>query len=163
MFSENLHSWQEFYTTTGRTGRAKYQLCSAEATVSQQLLRIATKLSMTSDPPTLQWILNGERPCPWNIKTHFQTHNFFTHIVGSLCKHSKFLILDTQGITSCTVYTWRGLCSQMTQTSIFISQHTVAWTKQQMCWASKHKVGTVALSMWQHGFMFHLFLYVGGK
>ena len=27
MFSENLHSWQDFYTTTGRTGRAKYQLC----------------------------------------------------------------------------------------------------------------------------------------
>ena len=27
MFSENLHSWQEFYTITGRTGRAKYQLC----------------------------------------------------------------------------------------------------------------------------------------
>ena len=26
MFSENLHGWQEFYTTTGRTGRAKYQL-----------------------------------------------------------------------------------------------------------------------------------------
>ena len=26
MFSENLHDWQEFYTTTGHTGRAKYQL-----------------------------------------------------------------------------------------------------------------------------------------
>ena len=26
MFSENFHGWQEFYTTTGRTGRAKYQL-----------------------------------------------------------------------------------------------------------------------------------------
>ena len=29
IFSENLHSWQEFYTTAGRTGRAKYQLCAA--------------------------------------------------------------------------------------------------------------------------------------
>ena len=29
MFSENLHSWQEFCTTFGRTGRAKYQLCAA--------------------------------------------------------------------------------------------------------------------------------------
>ena len=28
MFSENLHGWQESYTTTGRTGRAKYQLCN---------------------------------------------------------------------------------------------------------------------------------------
>ena len=26
MFSENLHSWQEFYTTTGGTGCALYQL-----------------------------------------------------------------------------------------------------------------------------------------
>ena len=25
-FLENLHHWQEFYTTAGRTGRAKYQL-----------------------------------------------------------------------------------------------------------------------------------------
>ena len=27
-FLENLHHWQEFYTTAGRTGRAKYQLWS---------------------------------------------------------------------------------------------------------------------------------------
>ena len=26
-FLTNLHGWQEFYTTAGRTGRAKYQLC----------------------------------------------------------------------------------------------------------------------------------------
>ena len=26
-FLKNLHGWQEFYTTAGRTGRAKYQLC----------------------------------------------------------------------------------------------------------------------------------------
>ena len=26
-FLKNLHSWQEFYMTAGRTGRAKYQLC----------------------------------------------------------------------------------------------------------------------------------------
>ena len=26
-FVKNLHDWQEFYTTAGRSGRAKYQLC----------------------------------------------------------------------------------------------------------------------------------------
>ena len=25
-FLKNLHDWQKFYTTAGRTGRAKYQL-----------------------------------------------------------------------------------------------------------------------------------------
>ena len=29
-FLENLHHWQEFYTTAGRTGRAKYQLCYSQ-------------------------------------------------------------------------------------------------------------------------------------
>ena len=37
MFFENLHSWQEFYTTTGRTGRAKYQLCSPRSIARQHL------------------------------------------------------------------------------------------------------------------------------
>ena len=39
MFSENLHSGQEFYMTTGRTGRAKYQFCvTASLTVSENAL-----------------------------------------------------------------------------------------------------------------------------
>ena len=28
VFWENLHSWHKFYTTAGRDGRDKYQLCT---------------------------------------------------------------------------------------------------------------------------------------
>ena len=37
MFSENLHCWPEFYTTTGRTGRAKYQLWLRIKTVDENI------------------------------------------------------------------------------------------------------------------------------
>ena len=36
-FLKNLHGWQEFYTTAGRTGRAKYQLCNVGPIWTQSL------------------------------------------------------------------------------------------------------------------------------
>ena len=55
--------------------------------------------------------------------------------MGSLCKHSKFPILGTQGITSRTDYTWMEgpLLADDANVNFYLAEHTEAWTKQQMC------------------------------
>ena len=56
MFSENLYSWQEFYTTACRTGRAKYQLCRVNTT------RVFFSLAFgfcSRKKTTFVWLLHG--------------------------------------------------------------------------------------------------------
>ena len=54
-FMKNLHDWQEFYTTAGRSGRAKYQLCIFQ----NQHLRVLLHLDMHIGPNAAQVVENG--------------------------------------------------------------------------------------------------------
>ena len=39
VFWKNLHSWQKFYTTAGRDGLDKFQVCSSDDVIYEQPLR----------------------------------------------------------------------------------------------------------------------------
>ena len=78
-FLTNLHGWQEFYTTAGRTGRAKYQLCFYHQWI------IGSKLiHIRSDTDCNRWVLvlkHSGSPqstgLPWQVWSSFL---FLRHI-----------------------------------------------------------------------------------
>ena len=91
-FLKNLHGWQEFYTTAGRTGRAKYQLCAQKA---QNLIETMYWCSFLKPSP---WFSGRGSVNQWL----FNYPTFFDHT-----RSSSVLLLTMWQFFFCSVHTRR--------------------------------------------------------